>query len=164
MGLFTGSAVDGTQSPLQRDVALAAALEDRAAPLSRDAVLATASTQAGLQIPNAAITALDATKLTNLATAWNAATGYDASKLTTGNLALGAGQQVGFYGAAAGAQQTAAALTNSVTSGGSNDTVADYTTDGIYLNAEATIRNNQYQLARKLAEVVTALRTYGLLG
>lgn len=164
MGYFTGSALDGLLNAPQRDEMVFAALEDRTSPLSRDAVLATAATQAGLQVPNAAITALDATKLTNLATAWNASTGYDASKLTTGNLALGAGQQVGFYGAAAGAQQTAAALTNSVTSGGSTNTVADYTLDGIYLNAEATIRNNQYQLARKVAEVVSALRTYGLLG
>lgn len=132
--------------------------------LTQDAVLATAATQAGMRVPNAAITSLDASKLTNLATAWNASTGYDASKLTTGNLALGAGQQVGFYGAAAVAKQTAAALTNSVTAGGTTDTVADYTLDGIYLNAETAIRNNQYQMARKLAEVVSALRTYGLLG
>lgn len=144
--------------------AIGALIDQRTGVLTRDAVLATAATQAGMQVPNSAITSLDATKLTNIATAWNASTGYDASKLTTGNLALGAGQQIGFFGSSATTQQTSASLTNSVTSGGTNNTIADYTLDGIYLNSETTIRNNQYQLARKMAEVVSALRTYGLLG
>ena len=164
MGYFTGSPVDGIQNAVQRDEALLAAIDDRAMPLTRDAVLATAQTQAGLQVPNAAITALDAAKLTNLVTSWNTNSGYDLSKATTGNLALGASQNVGFYGTAAQTQQAVSAFTNSVTSGGSNNTATDYTLDGIYLNAEATIRDNFYQVARTLNLVVAALRTYGLFG
>lgn len=54
------------------------------------------------------------------------------------------------------------ALTNNVTSGGSNDVVADFTDLTVYANDAATIRNDIYQLARKLKLVTDALRTIGI--
>lgn len=54
-------------------------------------------------------------------------------------------------------------LTNNVTSGGTDDTIANYTDLTVYANDAATIRNDIYQLARKLKQVNDALRLYGLL-
>ena len=71
---------------------------------------------------------------------------------------------VGFYSAAVAAQQASAAnLTNSVTAGGVDDTIANYVDLAIYANDAAAIRNDVYQLARKLKQVNDGLRVYGLL-
>jgi len=78
--------------------------------------------------------------------------------------ASGSAAMIGFLGANAAAKQTSGAnLTNNVTSGGTNDTIANYTSLTTYSTDAAAIRNNIYQLARKLKQVNDALRTYGLL-
>lgn len=79
------------------------------------------------------------------------------------NLGRSAGN-IGFFGVTAVAKQTSGAnLTNNVTSGGTNDTIADFTDLSVYANDAATIRNDIYQLSRKLKQVNDALRLYGLL-
>lgn len=71
---------------------------------------------------------------------------------------------IGFFAKAPAAQQTSGAdLTNNVTSGGTTDTIANYTDLSVYANDSAAIRNNIYQLARKVKQVNDALRLYGLL-
>lgn len=71
---------------------------------------------------------------------------------------------MGFFGTASQAKQVSGAnLTNNVTSGGTDDTIANFTDLTTYANDSAAIRNNIYQLARKLKQVNDALRTYGLL-
>lgn len=50
-----------------------------------------------------------------------------------------------------------------MTSGGTDDTIANFTDLTTYANDAAAIRNDIYQLARKLKQVNDALRTYGLL-
>jgi hypothetical protein len=71
---------------------------------------------------------------------------------------------ISFFGAATAAQQASAAnLTNNVTAGGVDNTIANFTDLVIYANDAATIRNDIYQLARKLKTVNDALRLYGLL-
>jgi hypothetical protein len=71
---------------------------------------------------------------------------------------------VGFFTTTPAAQQVSAAnLTNNVATGGTDDTIANYTDLTIYANDSAAIRNNIYQLARKLKQVNDALRLYGLL-
>lgn len=72
--------------------------------------------------------------------------------------------QLGFFDVTPIAQQANGAdLTNNVTAGGTNDIIADYTDLSVYANDAATIRNNLYQLARKLKVVNDALRDYGLM-
>jgi len=90
---------------------------------------------------------------------------------------------VGFFGATPAVQQVSGAnLINNVTAGGVDDTIADFTTTvgaalgGIALvdlttvplksDVEArfaSIRNDIYQLSRKLKQANDSLRTYGLL-
>lgn len=71
---------------------------------------------------------------------------------------------VNFFGAGAASQQTSGAnLTNNVTVGGTTDTIADFSDLTTYSNSAAAIRNDIYQLARKLKQVNDALRLYGLL-
>ena len=71
---------------------------------------------------------------------------------------------VGFYSAAVAAQQASAAnLTNSVTAGGVDDTIANYADLVTYATDAAAIRNDIYQLARKVKQVNDGLRVYGLL-
>lgn len=72
--------------------------------------------------------------------------------------------RIGFFNATPAAQQTSAAnLTNSVTSGGTDNTITDFSDLTTYSNSAAAIRNDIYQLARKLKQVNDSLRTYGLL-
>lgn len=59
---------------------------------------------------------------------------------------------------------SAADLTNSVTAGGVNDTIANYTDLTTYATDAAAIRNNIYQLARQLKQINDGLRAYGLFG
>lgn len=70
---------------------------------------------------------------------------------------------VGFFGSAGATKVTQGAITNSVTSGGSTGTIANYTDLTVYANDAAAIRNDIYQLSLALANVVGALRSYGLL-
>jgi hypothetical protein len=72
--------------------------------------------------------------------------------------------QIGFLGATpASAQTSGANLTNNVTSGGTDDIIANYTDLTTYATDAAAIRNNIYQLARKLKITHDALRAFGLL-
>jgi hypothetical protein len=78
--------------------------------------------------------------------------------------ASGTAPKIGFLGAAAAIRQVSgAALTNSVTAGGTTDTIANYTSLTTYSTDAAAIRNNIYQLARKIGQINDALRLYGLL-
>jgi len=76
--------------------------------------------------------------------------------------ASGSAPMIGVLGAAAVVQQTSGAnLTNNVTSGGTDDTIANYTDLTVYANDAAAIRNNIYQLARKLKQINDGLRLFG---
>lgn len=115
---------------------------------------------------------------TNAAAAVNAgSTSVNGSKVTgaldtsvtiggnkiTGNFTLGAGQSIGFFNAAAAAQQAVSAFTNNLASGGTNNQTASYSIVDYATDATA-IQQNAYQTARTLNLVVAALRTYGILG
>lgn len=74
------------------------------------------------------------------------------------------GSNIGFFNVAVAARQTSGAnLTNNVTAGGTDDVIANYTDLATYANDAAAIRNDIYQLSRKLKQVNDALRLYGLL-
>lgn len=74
------------------------------------------------------------------------------------------GNRVGFFAATPALKQTSGEnLTNNVTSGGTDGTIANFTDLVVYANDAAAIRNDLYQLSRKLKQVNDALRTYGLL-
>jgi hypothetical protein len=68
---------------------------------------------------------------------------------------------IGFFNATPVAQQTVGAVTNNVTAGGVNGTIADYALVD-YATDGASIRNNLHQLGRSVAQVATALRNLGL--
>jgi hypothetical protein len=69
--------------------------------------------------------------------------------------------KMAWFGAGTVAQQTVDAITNSVTAGGVNGTIADYTIVD-YATDAASIRNDLYQLARAVAQHATAFRNFGL--
>jgi hypothetical protein len=77
---------------------------------------------------------------------------------------VGSSGNIGFFGASAQSQQAVAALTNNVTAGGTDDVIASYSDLTLYANDAVAIRNDLYQISRKLGQVVAALRLYGLLG
>lgn len=80
-----------------------------------------------------------------------------------GNIFTASSIGVGFYGMGNTTQRTSGAnLTNNVTVGGVNDTIANFTDLTIYANDAAAIRNDIYQLARKLKQINDGLRVYGL--
>jgi len=81
-----------------------------------------------------------------------------------GNVEVGgAGTSIGFFGTAVAAQQAGVEnITNNVTAGGVNGTIADFA-GVLYATDAGTIRDDIYQLARSLAQVKNALRLYGLL-
>lgn len=92
----------------------------------------------------------------------------------TGSSAIGSGAgvasrvgnttgTVGFFGQTGATRVTQAAVTNSVTAGGTTGTIANYTDLSVYANDAAAIRNDIYQLSLALSNVVGALRSYGLL-
>lgn len=83
---------------------------------------------------------------------------------TTGTkIGTGTTQKLGFFNATPVVQPTdGSTLTNNVTSGGTTDTIANYTDLVIYANDAAAIRNNLYQLARKVKIITDNLRTLGL--
>lgn len=70
----------------------------------------------------------------------------------------------GFHGSAIQDQISGldADLTNSVTSGGTTNTIADYSDLSTYSNDAAAIRNNIYQLARSVKVIQDGLRDLGL--
>lgn len=103
--------------------------------------------------PNAgAFTGLTSTGITTLASGAGVAAKLGNS---TGTL--------GFFGATGATKVTQGAITNSVTAGGSTGTIANYTDLSVYANDATAIRNDIYQLSLALANVVSALRSYGLL-
>lgn len=83
---------------------------------------------------------------------------------TTGSkFGTATGQKIGFFNTAPIIQPTNGVdLTNNVATGGTNDTIANYTDLSVYANDAAEIRNNLFQLARKLKVVNDALRDLGL--
>jgi hypothetical protein len=70
---------------------------------------------------------------------------------------------LGFFGSAGATKVTQGAITNSVTPGGVTGTIADFTDLMTYATDAPTIQADIYQLALALANVVGALRSYGLL-
>ena len=73
-------------------------------------------------------------------------------------------QKMGFFNKTPATQPTNGAnLTNNAASGGTDDTIANYTDLATYANDAAAIRNNIYQLAKKLKVVNDALRIIGLM-
>lgn len=73
---------------------------------------------------------------------------------------------LGFFGGTPHVQTSVAGvLVNSVTSGGSTSVIADVTDITTYSNAGAgaAIRNNLYQLAKKVLALETALRNYSMV-
>lgn len=93
---------------------------------------------------------------------------YDAFLVDAGNNATHimnhASGKISFFAATAATKQASGEnLTNNVTSGGTDGTIANYTDLTLYATDAAAIRNNIYQLARKLKQVNDSLRTYGLL-
>lgn len=98
------------------------------------------------------------------------ATTLDSSGLTSISTGAGAAANIGnatgtlgFFGSAGATVVTQGAITNSVTAGGTTGTIADFTDLTVYANDAAAIRNDIYQLSLALANVVSALRSYGLL-
>lgn len=79
----------------------------------------------------------------------------------TGAVTFASTTTFGAFGVAAVAQQTVGAITNSVTSGGTSGTIANFTDLTIYANDAAAIRNDIYQLARSVSQDHTALRNLG---
>lgn len=76
--------------------------------------------------------------------------------------ASGSAGMLSFFGSSAVVKQTSGAnLTNNVTSGGTDDTIANYAIVD-YATDAATIRNDIYQLARKLKQINDGLRSFGL--
>lgn len=73
-----------------------------------------------------------------------------------------AGGRLGFFGTTPAAQQTVGALTNNVTSGGTNGTLDNWTDLTLYMNDAAAIRNAIYQLGRTVAQLTTTVRALGL--
>jgi len=84
---------------------------------------------------------------------------------TTGTkFGTGATQKIGFWNATPVVQPTGAGadLTNNVTTGGTNNTIADYSDLSTYANDAAAIRNDIFQLARSLKFLQDSLRLMGL--
>lgn len=76
----------------------------------------------------------------------------------------GSAAKISFFAGGAVVKQTSGAnLTNNVTSGGTTDTIDNWTNLSTYSTDAAAIRNAVYQLARKLKQVNDGLRQYGLL-
>lgn len=82
----------------------------------------------------------------------------------TTNFQITGDAKLAWFGVTPVVKQTSGAnLTNNVTAGGTTDQIDNYTDLTIYANDAAAIRNNLYQLSRKLKQVNDALRAYGLL-
>lgn len=108
------------------------------------------------------------TQATRLTIDENGLTLADAHNLMTGTgtgmkIGTSTSQKLGFFNTTPVIQPTdGATLTNSVTSGGTTDTIANFTDLTLYANDSAAIRNNFYQLARKVKIITDNLRSLGL--
>lgn len=70
----------------------------------------------------------------------------------------------GMFGSSPVAQQSVlTTLVNNVALGGTTSTIANYTDLSVYANDAATIRNNFYQLTKKVLALETALRNYNII-
>jgi hypothetical protein len=121
-------------------------------PSSLTARLAAPGTIGGTTPGAGHFAALDSTGITSIGTGAGVAT-------KVGN----ATGTVGFFGATGATIVTQGAITNNVTVGGTTGTIADFTDLTVYANDAAAIRNDIYQLSLALANVVGALRSYGML-
>ena len=75
----------------------------------------------------------------------------------------GTTRKLGFFGGTPAAQQVSGAnVTNNVTVGGTNDHIDDFTDLTVYATDAPTIRNDIYQLARKVKQLNDGLRLLGL--
>ena len=73
-------------------------------------------------------------------------------------------QKIGFFSANPVVKQnTGGFFTNNVTAGGVDGIVANFNDLNVYANDAATIRNDIYQLSKKVKAIDDALRTYGLV-
>ena len=83
---------------------------------------------------------------------------------TTGTkIGTATNQKLGFFNTTPIVQPTDGnTLTNNVTSGGTTDTIADYADLTVYANDAATIRDNLYQLSRKVKILCDNMRSLGL--
>lgn len=73
------------------------------------------------------------------------------------------GSKIGWFGATPVVRQTSGAnLTNNVTAGGTTDQIDDFSSLTVYATDAAAIRNDIYQLARKLKQINDGLRALGL--
>ena len=78
-------------------------------------------------------------------------------------VAQGGDSSIGFFaGGPATLQTSGANLTNNVTAGGTDNTIDNFTSLTVYATDAAAIRNDIYQLARKLKQINDGLRAYGL--
>src|SRR3990167_993599 len=84
---------------------------------------------------------------------------------TTGSkIGTSTSQKLGFWNKSPSAQPSNGAdLTNNVATGGTTDIIANYTDMTTYATDAATIRNNLYQLAKKLKVLNDALRSIGIM-
>jgi hypothetical protein len=89
----------------------------------------------------------------------------DITLSTTGVTVGRASTAIGFLGTTPVLKQTGPTvnITNSVTAGGVDGTIANFTDLTVYANDAAAIRNDIYQLARAVKFCSDALRAYGLL-
>jgi hypothetical protein len=157
-----------------------APLSDAVAPLGSTAKRWTSGFYSGAVIVGTNPATTGAVRLGNAAgvSGRNAANVADIPliEVTSGNVvriaSTGAGARIsdtggslGFFGTPEVVRRTSAAdLTNNVTAGGVDDTIANYTDLTTYANDAAAIRNNMYQLARQLKQINDGLRAYGLFG
>jgi len=88
--------------------------------------------------------------------------GYDATTFRITLELKHDGTKAGFIGAAPVVAQTVGAVTNNVTAGGVDGTIANITDLLVYANDAAAIRNDIYQLARSVKQLSDALRIFGL--
>lgn len=92
-------------------------------------------------------------------------TAIGTGKVATASPFAHSGSTLGFFSATPASQQSVAALTNNVTSGGTSDVIDDITIGpGLLTDAAdgATTRDAIYQLARKVKQISDALIAYGL--
>lgn len=70
--------------------------------------------------------------------------------------------EIGFFDGGTTQRTSGANLTNNVTAGGTDNTIDNFTSLTVYATDAAAIRNDIYQLARKLKQINDGLRAYGL--
>lgn len=74
-----------------------------------------------------------------------------------------ASSDVGFFGTTPQPKTSVTDITNSVTSGGTANTLSNYTSLTTYSTDAAAIRGNFYQIGLKLNAIIDALQSYGLI-